>query len=115
MARSSSPKHATARPAAREPLSSGDFARHLVEKAAEVAPSDVTALAARANAIRIRAASERDAHPDLVHRVHVALHLLSDHARGACPQIPYHTVALLAAALHYYVEPIDVIPDFIHR
>jgi len=47
MARPSS-KRATARPESSPLLSSRDFARHLVDKAADVAPSDVTALAARA-------------------------------------------------------------------
>ena len=94
-------------------LSSRDFARHLLAKAAEVAPSDVIALVARADEIRAEAAAEEAEHATLAHRVRLALDVLSDHVQGACPQIPYHTVSLLTAAVHYYIEPFDVIPDFI--
>src|SRR5690606_20037945 len=43
----------------------------------------------------------------------LALQLVNEHAAGACPQIPYQTVAMLAVALLYLSDPIDVIPDWI--
>jgi len=103
-----------AQPDASDLPSSHDFERHLLAKASEVAPADVTALVARAEEIR-RHAAEDASHAVLAHHVRVALDLLSDHTRGACPQIPYHTVNVVTAALHYYLEPLDVIPDFIPR
>lgn len=101
----------TTRP--RPALTPDDFARYLTTSAASIAPADVTSLVARAAAIREHLAEDRAEHPDLAHRARIALHLLADHARGECPQIPYQTVSLLATALLYYLTPVDVIPDFI--
>jgi len=90
-----------------------DFRAYLAEHAARIAPSDVDTLLERADALRARVARDGVSHPGFAERVDVALTLLADHAGAASPQIPYSTVSLLAAALYYYLEPLDVIPDFI--
>jgi uncharacterized membrane protein YkvA (DUF1232 family) len=105
------PRHRA--PSSRPNLPVEEFERHVVTHAALIAPSDVTALVGRAGEVRQRLFVDRAVHPSLGEHARVALALLSDHAAGACPQIPYSTVALLATALLYYLAPMDVIPDFI--
>lgn len=110
------PRHRTSRAQRTTALlTPEDFERHLLTRAAVIAPADVTELLARSDLVRQRLSGERAVHPVLAQRARVALHLLADHARGACPQIPYQTVSTLTTALFYYLEPMDVIPDFIPR
>ena len=90
-----------------------DFRSHLLRHAAEIAPADVTALVARATELRRRALADGRTHPALRHDVELALALLRAHAAGSIPHVPYRTVGLLAAALYYYLDPLDVIPDFV--
>jgi uncharacterized membrane protein YkvA (DUF1232 family) len=66
---------------------------------------------ARGEELRVKAIGDAEHHPLLRRQVEVALELLTDHDAGACPQIPYHTVALLGVATLYMLEPNDVIPD----
>jgi uncharacterized membrane protein YkvA (DUF1232 family) len=94
-------------------LRASDFRTYLVAKAGEIAPTDVTVLVAQATRLRQRAARDAAQHAILAPQVELALGLLGDHVAGRCPQIPYQTVALLTAALLYYLSPIDVIPDFV--
>jgi len=107
------PKPRPPAPSSRPNLPVEEFERHVVTHAARIAPADVTTLVGRAAEVRQRLVADRAVHPSLGERARVALALLSDHVAGACPQIPYSTVALLAAALLYYLAPMDVIPDFI--
>jgi uncharacterized membrane protein YkvA (DUF1232 family) len=107
------PSHGKRATRPRPALTPDDFERYLTTSSALIAPADVTSLVARAAAIREHLAKDRAEHPNLAQRARIALHLLADHARGECPQIPYQTVSLLATALFYYLTPVDVIPDFI--
>jgi len=92
-------------------LSKNDFASYLQEKAREMAPRDVDVIVRGAKAARERAAA--DHHPRLGAQVDLAMRILTDHATGACPQIPYYTISLLAEAIYYFLDPNDAIPDWI--
>ncbi len=109
------PKPRSAPSSSRPTLPAEEFERYLVAHAALIAPSDVTTLVGSSDELFQRLVGERAIHPSLVERARVALALLTDHDRGACPQIPYSTVSLLATALLYYQAPMDVIPDFVPR
>lgn len=92
-------------------LSKNDFASYLQTKAREMAPRDVEVLIGQAAVARQRAAA--DSHPRLGAQMDLAMRILTDHAAGECPQIPYHTISLLAEAVYYFLDPNDAIPDWI--
>jgi|SRR5579862_9674273 len=94
-------------------LASTDFTSYLHEKAQQFAPGDLQTLVAQSDAVRTRANTLGNVHPRLVRQNELALRILQDHAAGQSPQIPYYTICLLAVAVLYFVDPLDVIPDWI--
>lgn len=97
-------------------LQSADLRTILFDLATRLAPADVSALIGDADELRAQAAQLGAADPPrLRSQLNLALDLLRDHVEGACPQIPYYTIALLAAAVCYFSEQLDVIPDFLPR
>lgn len=46
-------------------------------------------------------------------RVELAARFMRDIARGGYPHVPWKTVSALAAALTYFVAPVDAVPDFV--
>jgi uncharacterized membrane protein YkvA (DUF1232 family) len=94
-------------------LNSADFTSYLKEKSMQLAPGDVKTLLAQAAAIRKRAKEISADHPRMRRQIDFALMLVEEHSKGRCPQIPYYTIAVLAVALLYFSDPVDVIPDWI--
>jgi uncharacterized membrane protein YkvA (DUF1232 family) len=43
----------------------------------------------------------------------LALDCVRDHVDGECPQIPYYSVSLIGAAVLYFADELDAIPDFL--
>lgn len=93
-------------------LQSADFVTYLREKSEQMAPGDIRTLVAQAKDLRKRARGDGQ-HPRLPHQIDMALDIVATHHAGRCPQVPYYTIALLAVALFYYADPLDVIPDWI--
>lgn len=94
-------------------LRANDFQRHLHHKADQIAPADVQTLVAAANEIRRRIAIDAEGRPTFRQQVEMALDLLGHHVADDIPHVPFRTIALLTAGLIYYLEPVDVIPDFV--
>lgn len=46
-------------------------------------------------------------------RVELGAQFVRDVARGCYPHVPWRTAAALAAALSYFIAPLDAVPDFI--
>jgi uncharacterized membrane protein YkvA (DUF1232 family) len=97
-------------------LDRADIRTILYELANRVAPADVTALMQTEDELRDRGASLQTDHLALLgEQLALALDCLRDHVDGACPQIPYYTISLLAAAVSYFADELDIIPDFLPR
>ncbi len=94
-------------------LASTDFSAYLNEKCMQLAPGDVKTLVTQVRTVRARAAGLGPERQRMQHQLNFALTLVEDHAAGRCPQIPYYTVAMLAVALLYFTDPVDVIPDWL--
>lgn len=94
-------------------LQSADFTGYLNEKCMQIAPGDVKTMLAQAAEIRRRLKVLAADRPRMEQQAALALEIVSEHARGRCPQIPYYTIATLTVALLYFADPNDVIPDWI--
>ena len=97
-------------------LNRADIRTIVYELANRLAPADLTALLETESELRERAAELQSEDLALLgEQLSVALDCLRDHVDGACPQIPYYTISLLAAAVSYFADELDVIPDFLPR
>jgi uncharacterized membrane protein YkvA (DUF1232 family) len=90
-----------------------DFQRHLHHKADDIAPADVRALVEQQDEVRQRIVIDAEGRPTFRQQVEMAIDLLVHHVADEIPHVPFRTVTLLTAALLYYLEPIDVIPDIV--
>lgn len=106
----------SATPRQRPLLERSDICLIVHELANRVAPADITALLQAERDLRKRAAGLESGDLQLLaEQLSLALDCLRDHVDGACPQIPYYTISLLAAAVSYFADELDVIPDFLPR
>jgi len=95
-------------------LTRSDIVEFVKEHAARIAAPDVAVLVTDAARLRARAAALRGVrYQPLRRQIRDALECLDDYLAGRCPQIPYYTVAVLAAALFYFRRPLDAVPDFL--
>lgn len=90
-----------------------DVRSYLLEKFESIAFADVETLDDRRHEIQAKAAQFGSGHERVVQRVTLATELMRDFVAGASPQIPLYTVSLVAVALLYLLQDIDVIPDFL--
>ncbi len=97
-------------------LQRADVRTMLLDLAAQIAAADVAALVGREADLRRRATALRAPELALLRsQLYLALDCLRDHVGGQCPQIPYFTISLLAAAVCYFADELDLVPDFLPR
>ncbi len=109
----------TRRPAASKHaqlLKPGDVRALLLDLASQLAPADVTTLLGHEQKLRARAAQLTTKNLSLLQQqLNLGFDLLRDHVDGACPQIPYYTIMMIAAGIYYFATELDLIPDSLPR
>jgi len=98
------------------PLDVADIQRIVLDAANQIAPADVVTLMTREEEFRARADDMATMGMTLFReQLDLAFDCLKDHVSGASPQIPYYTISLLAAALCYFGDVLDAVPDFLPK
>ncbi len=104
----------TAEPEQTPLLNVSDLRTILDESARRIAPDDIANLLEGEDALRQRAVDMRnDGLPLLGDQLSFAIDVLRDYVDGDCSQIPLYTISLLGAAVLYFCDQVDVIPDFL--
>jgi uncharacterized membrane protein YkvA (DUF1232 family) len=96
-------------------LTRADLEQIVNELACSVAPADVAALLQKEAALRERAEGLGPEFDLLRRQLLLFLDCLRDFVNGRCPQIPFSTIAVAAAALLYFSKEVDLVPDFLPR
>ena len=110
------PRRAASPPTAEQAplLNPSDVRTILDESARRIAPADIATLLDGEHALRQRAVEMRaDGLPLLGDQLSFAIDCLRDYLDDNCPQIPLYTISLLGAAVLYFCDQLDVIPDFL--
>ncbi|MBI3783592.1 MAG: DUF1232 domain-containing protein [Deltaproteobacteria bacterium] len=95
-------------------LDRSDIHRILFDLAHQVAPADLETLMDNEAMLIERARGLTDANLALFQKqLSLAMACVRDHVDGECSQIPYYTISLIGAALMYFADEFDAIPDFL--
>jgi uncharacterized membrane protein YkvA (DUF1232 family) len=88
--------------------------RNLVlERAKQLSEDDLRLLLSKEAKAEKRVSAAASALPRFVAHVRLGFDLIRDYARGTYRNIPWWSVASVAAGLSYVLLPTDLIPDFI--
>ena len=102
------------KPATEPLITRSELKRVLYELATTIAPGDIGDLLAEEQTLRERGAALKGLPGEVFHaQLDLALACLRDHIAGEIPQIPFYTISMLAAAVAYLADDLDIIPDFL--
>ena len=111
---SNPPTSAAPAPKRQTVLDRSDIHRILFDLAHKVAPADLETMMDNEDTIIERARGLTDPNLALFQKqLSLAIACVRDHVDGECPQIPYYTISLIGAALLYFSDEFDAIPDFL--
>lgn len=83
-------------------------------EAEDITERDVEAIVSDENRIQRRVSDlDRKKYRKFILQVKLALKLIGDYRKGRYTDIPWRTIALLSAAILYFINPFDVVPDIL--
>ncbi len=108
----SAPRTKNKRPAV---LTRKDLEQIVNDLACKVAPADVASLLQHEAELHQKIAALPEDLALLRRQLNLFLDCLRDYAAGHCEQIPLSTAAIAAAAILYFSNEVDLVPDFLPR
>lgn len=85
----------------------------VLESAKHMSEDDLKGLLANQADAEQKASTLRDKLPGFVKQVTIGFSMVRDYWKGDYRNVPWWSIASVAAGLAYFVAPIDLIPDFI--
>lgn len=76
-------------------------------------PSEIISLIDRAFKKALNLSSENSEIRKLTNKVRILADMMRAYANGEYREIPWKTLAIMAAGLIYFINPFDLVPDFI--
>ena len=101
---------------AQEPLNEEEIARLrtlVLERAKHLSEDDLRTLLDQEQSAERRLSALSNSLPRLANHVRIGFSMIKDYVQGNYRKLPWWSVASVAAALGYFLAPIDAIPDFI--
>ena len=99
-----------------EPLNEEEIAKLralVLERAKHLSEEDLRGLLEKEQSVEKRLSSLSNSLPRLASHVRIAFSMIKDYVQGSYRKLPWWSVASVAAALGYFLAPVDLIPDFI--
>jgi uncharacterized membrane protein YkvA (DUF1232 family) len=99
-----------------EPLNEEEIAKLralVLERAKHMDENDLRALLDKEQSVEKRISSLSTSLPRLANHARLGFSMVKDYVQGNYRKLPWWSVASVAAALGYFLAPIDLIPDFI--
>jgi uncharacterized membrane protein YkvA (DUF1232 family) len=99
-----------------EPLNEEEIAKLralVLERAKHLSEDDLRGLLEKEQSVEKRLSSLSTSLPRLASHVRIGFSMIKDYVQGSYRKLPWWSVASVAAALGYFVAPVDLIPDFI--
>jgi len=86
----------------------------VISDSSKVSPDELNEVLKNENQIRKKASKlNLDKFSKLIRQLTLSLQMLKDYRTKAYLNIPWRTIALIVAAILYFINPFDIIPDFI--